>query len=692
MRAVTALVLLVTSVVLLACSSSSSSSSGEPPPAASEPELEREARDLVAQMTLAEKVEQLHGAHLYPVKGLWETPPNDRLGLPGLKMVDGPRGVRAGTATTFPVGMARGATWDPELERRVGEVMGEEAAARGADVLLAPTINTLRHPRWGRAQETYGEDTHHLGVMGAAFVTGVQAHVLASVKHYAGNSIEETRYTVDVRMDERTLREQYLAHFEHVVRTARPGSVMSAYNLVNGQYCSENAHLLRDILKGEWGFDGFVESDWVFGTRSTEAAALAGLDVEMPVDAYFGDELIDAVQTGRVPEATVDEAARRVVKKQLELRRDHPVRPGPEIVESEAHVALTREVAERGMVLLRNEGAALPLAGVTSLAVVGELAARANLGDFGSSDARPSAAVSPLAGLVSRAGAVPVTHVAGPSLSGEDVKVVAAASAAVVVVGWTGEDEGERIQDSEGGDRTSLRLSPEQEALIHAVAAINPRTVVVLEAGAAVVVRPWVDEVAGLLMAWYPGQQGGAALARLLFGDAAPAGRLSITFPRDESQLPPFDNSSSVVEYGFLHGYRYVERQGATPEYPFGFGLSYTTFTLSNLRLDAARISTDGATTARVDVTNAGAVAASELVQLFVATKGSKVERAPRDLRAFARVELAPGETRTVSLPLAARDLAYWDAASGGFVVEASSVDVEAATATASLRAPLEIR
>ncbi|MCC6645510.1 MAG: glycoside hydrolase family 3 C-terminal domain-containing protein [Polyangiaceae bacterium] len=692
MRAITSLTLASLLALVPVVPACTSSPDDAPPAAEAEPEIDRRTRELVAQMTLAEKVEQLHGSHLYPVGGLWETTANERLGLPGLKMVDGPRGVRAGKATTFPVGMARGATWDPELERRVGEAMGEETAARGGDVLLAPTVNILRHPRWGRAQETYGEDTHHLGVMGAAFVMGAQEHVLASVKHYAGNSIEETRYEVDVRMEARTLREVYLPHFEHIVRTARPGSVMTAYNLVNGQYCSENPHLLRDILKGEWGFDGFVESDWVFGTRSTDAAALAGLDVEMPVDAYFGDKLVASVEAGRVPEAVVDEAARRVVKKQLELRRDHPTRPPPEVVESAPHVALARLVAERGVVLLRNVGDALPLTGVTSLVVVGPLGATANLGDFGSSDARPTQAISPLAGLTARAGATPVTYVAGPTLSAEDVKLVGAASAAVVVVGWTGKDEGERIMDKEGGDRASLRLSADQEAMIHAVAAASPRTIVVLEAGAAVVVRPWVDEVAAVLMAWYPGQEGGAALARLLFGDAAPAGRLPITFPRDEAQLPPFDDTSSVVEYGYLHGYRHVERAGETPEFPFGFGLTYTTFSLSNLRLDAPEIGASGATTARVDVTNTGGVAASELVQLFVATRGSKVERAPRDLRAFARVELAPGETQTVSLPVAARDTAYWDDGSGRFVVEPLGVDVEVATATARLTAALTLR
>ncbi|MSO58664.1 MAG: glycoside hydrolase family 3 protein, partial [Thermoleophilia bacterium] len=359
--------LLLLPCLIPACSSAPAA----PPPAK---DLEARVAELVGQMTLEEKVEQMHGSQLYTVADLWVTPDNERLGLAGLRMVDGPRGVRAGKATTFPVGMARGATWDPELERRVGAAMGKEAAAKGASVLLAPTINTLRHPRWGRAQETYGEDTHHIGRMGTAFVLGAQEHVIASVKHLAANSIEETRFEVDVRMDERTLREVYLPHFERVVRDARPGSVMTAYNTLNGQHCSESGHLLRDILKGEWGFEGFVESDWFFGTRSTVPAAMAGLDIEMPTGLWFSFKLMQAVEEGRVPQSVVDEAVRRIVKKKLEFVRDHPTPPPASVVESAEHRALTREVAERSFVLLRNEKGALPLSNLGSLAVVGTLA------------------------------------------------------------------------------------------------------------------------------------------------------------------------------------------------------------------------------------------------------------------------------------------------------------------------------
>jgi len=275
-------------------------------------ELEMRVNDLVSQMTLEEKVAQMAGeGSIFLPEGerLWTVPGVERLGIPPFKMADGPRGV--GTvegATTFPVGMARGATWNPEVEQRVGSAMGRELRAIGGNVLLAPTINNLRHPSWGRSQETYGEDVHHLSRMAVAFVRGVQEYVLANPKHYAANSIEDTRFQVDVTIDERTLREIYLPHFRAAVIEGGAASIMSAYNSVNGQFCGENEHLLRQILKTEWGFDGFVLSDWIFGTQSTVGSALNGLDLEMPVARVYGDELLAAVADGGVPESVIDEA------------------------------------------------------------------------------------------------------------------------------------------------------------------------------------------------------------------------------------------------------------------------------------------------------------------------------------------------------------------------------------------------
>ena len=366
-------------------------------------------------------------------------------------MVDGPRGVRAGNATAFPVGMARGATWDPALERLVGDAIAKEAVAKGANVLLAPTMNLLRHPGWGRAQETYGEDTHHMTVMSAAFIEGAQQHLIATAKHYALNSIEDTRFEVDVSTDERTLREIYLRHFRHAVMQTGVGAVMSAYNSVNGFYCAENEHLVRDILKDEWGFDGFVMSDWFLGVHSTTESALAGLDVEMPAPVFYGPKLRDAVDGGDVPISIIDDAVTRIVTTKLRFDIAQPAAFGDEVVESDEHIELAREVARRSITLLKND-AALPLGSGDSIALVGSLAATANLGDDGSSAVHPSSSISPLAGLEALANEVTLIDNDAPTTS--DEASIAAADAAVVVVGLTGEDEGENLGTS-GGDRDS---------------------------------------------------------------------------------------------------------------------------------------------------------------------------------------------------------------------------------------------
>jgi beta-glucosidase len=641
-----------------------------------DPEVERRIDRLLPQMTLEEKVRQMHGAGLVVRDGMWFTHGIERLGIPGYQMVDGPRGVHeaTGNATAFPVAMARGATWDPDLERRIGEAIGLEVAAKGGNVLLAPTINLLRHPRWGRAQETYGEDVHHLSRFGVAFVEGAQQHVLADVKHYAANSIEDTRFSVDVQIDERTLREQYLPAFHAAVTEANVASVMSAYNLVNGAYASENAPLLRHILKDEWGFHGWVVSDWLLAVRSTAPSALAGLDIEMPAPAHYGEPLVEAVREGEVPMEVIDDAVRRIVRRQFEYKLDDPpARPPAEVVESEAHKQLAREAARKSMVLLENRDGALPLspAGITSLVVAGALADAVNLGDVGSSDVHPTLTVTPLEGLTARLSGAAVAHVAQADVLGaEEEAAVADADAVVVVVGLTAEDEGENIPARPGGDRVRMGLSPEHVALVQAVAALSDRTIVVLQGGSAITVEEWVDDVEAVVMAWYSGMEGGTALAELLAGDVNFSGKLPVTVPVSEDQLPVFDNESLSVVYDYFHGYRHVDHTGAAPRYPFGFGLSYTTFAYANLAVQSATLGPEDTLVATVEVTNTGAMAGDEVVQLYVGYDGSAVQRAVRDLRGFARVSLTPGETRTVTLEVPVRDLAYWDAGAGAFVVE----------------------
>ncbi len=663
-------------------------------------EIETRITLALAELSPEEKLTLTHGAGLGLglVDQVWLVEGNARLGFPGLRMLDGPRGVSSFTdkrATAFPVAMMRGATWDPALEERVGRAIADELRASGGDVLLAPTLNLLRHPRWGRAQETYSEDGVHLGELGVAFIRGVQsASVLASAKHFAANSIENTRHMVDVQIDERTLREIYLPQFHRAVVDGHVASVMSAYNKVNGLYCDLQAHLLTDILKNEWQFAGFVESDWVLGTHGDVDSLRAGLDIEMPEDRHFR-RLGAALANGTLDERELDATVRRILRAQLCFGLDTrtPV-DDPSGRETPAHLALAREVAQRGMVLLRNEPAdgapagapaVLPLApAVTRIAVLGRAADAENIGDTGSSNVEPTEVVTALEGLVARAGsAVTVTHVPGTALDAAGEATVRAADVVVIVTGLLAADEGEFTVGA--GDRASLALDAAEVALIRAVAAIHPAVVVVLEGGAAIL-TDWESEIESLLFAFYPGAQGGHALADLVFGDVAPSGRLPFSIPERESDLPLFDNVSPVVTYGFFHGYRHLGHEGLTARHAFGEGLTYTQFAYSELALDATTLAADGTLEASVLVTNTGSVEARETVQLYVAAIGSRVERAPHDLRAFAQVELAPGASERVTLRVAADDLRFWDTAMLRWELEAIDYEMRVGASSGDIR------
>ncbi len=656
--------------------------SGENGPGAAA--IEARLDEIIDDLSLEEKVAQMAGSFIFTIRGLWHTPGIERFGLPGYRMTDGPRGLTTNSplygavgqspSTCFPVGMARGATFDVELEERIGRAIGLEVRAVGGNVVLAPVINILRQPGWGRAQETYGEDTHHIGRMGAAFIRGAQENVIASVKHFALNSIENTRFEVDVQIGERALREIYLPHFKKAVMEARAGSVMTAYNSSNGYFCSENQHLLSEILKGEWGFDGFVESDWLWGTHSTAAAVNAGLDIEMPFADHFGDKLLNAVTAKEVSLETIDGAVRRILRKQLEFELDtRSYDAAPDMVDEKVHGDLALEAAAKSIVLLKNDEAALPLdrEEVTSIAVVGSFAEIGRTGDEGSSNVNPAYLITPMDGLQNRAGSVEIRSFPEDLLSAENKADIGAADAAIVIVGFTPEQEGERLDIfNTGGDRDILDLSVEHEALIREVSDSNQRTIVVIEAGSAVTMESWHADVEAVLLAWYPGQEGGNAIADVLFGDVNPSGRLPLSIPVSLAQLPEFDTSSTLVTYDYFHGYRHLDRHAETPRYPFGYGLSYTEFGYSGLMLSDDVIESDGVLAISLDVTNIGERAGSEVVQLYVSYQGSSVERAPKDLKGFARVQLEPGETQTVTINLPAEDLAFYDEQSSSWIVE----------------------
>ena len=655
-------------------------------------EIDQYAGKLLAEMTLTEKVHQMSGD-----TGLWELAKlvtverlkyndspilagrNPRLEIPPVAFSDGPRGVVLHHSTCFPVAMARGASWDLDLERRVGDAIGQEIRAQGGNFYGGLCINLLRHPGWGRAQETFGEDPYLLGEMAVATLEGVQRHnVMACAKHYAMNSIEMVRTKLNVNVSERTLREVYLPHFKRAV-DGGVASVMSSYNRVRGDYAGENATLLRKILKEEWGFRGFVMSDFFAGLYDGPKAARAGLDLEMPAALCYGKKLIAAVESGAVPREVVDDSVRRLLRRKIEYStRPDVMRYAAALVASQPHIELAREAAEKSMVLLRNQGNLLPLdkSHIGTLAVIGRLAGEENTGDHGSSRVYPPYVVTPLEGLRRYLGSgAQVIYESGADLA-RARQLAKTAGAVVIVAGYDFRDEGEYIPEmpnpaDRGGDRRNLHLRPEDVKLIQDVAPDNPRTIVVLNGGSAILMEEWKDKVSSILMAWYPGMEGGTALARILFGEVNPSGKLTVTFAKDPAQFPPFDPPyQGSVEYGYYHGYTLAEKRGHAPSFPFGYGLSYTSFQYSNLKLGATQIAPDGELAVSADVTNTGSRSGEEVVQLYVGFPNAKVDRPLKLLRGFARIALSPGEKKTVAFTVRAQELAWYDPDTSAWRVE----------------------
>ncbi len=658
-------------------------------------QIESQGRMILDELSLDEKVRQMSGDDpflpgLFSLAVAYNRHPipageNLRRKIPGIRFSDGPRGVVMDHATCFPVSMARAATWDPALEERVGDAIGVEARSLGANFFAGVCINLLRHPAWGRAQETYGEDPFLLGAMGSALVRGVQRHIMACVKHFALNSIENARMKVNVKVSERTLREVYLPHFKRCIE-AGAAAVMSAYNRVNGETCGQNLHLLRDILKNDWGFEGFVISDFVFGIYDAKKAALAGLDIEMPLQCHYHRHLKRLVEAGEVPLSAIDDAVLRILRQKLRFAQvGEPGRYRPQAVFSAEHRQLARQVAQKAIVLLKNDPVRgspplLPLdpARVRRLAVIGELAGTAPTGDHGSGQVHSTHAASISEGLKAALGKQKVDYGRGWSLA-EAQRLAQGADAVVVVVGFNYQNEGEKA-GATGGDRRSLALHQIDEALIRAVRSLNPNTIVVLIGGSAIITETWRSLVPAILMAWYPGCEGGHAVADVLTGRANPSGKLPCVFPRSLRQLPPFDpfidpaktarNITPEIEYGYYHGYRLMEQTGERPAFPFGFGLSYTTFAYQNLRLSQDRLGKGDTLLVRVDVANTGLRPGEEVAQLYIGYPGLGVDRPRRDLKGFARLSLAPGETQTAEMAVPVSELAYYDEASASWVVE----------------------
>jgi beta-glucosidase len=808
--------------------------------------LEQRVEELLGKLTLKEKVSLLSG------KDRWSTTPIERLGIPSVITTDGPHGVRTepmwegridSPATSFPTGVSMASSWNTELIERVGVALAEETRALACDILLGPCVNIVRAPLAGRNFETYSEDPYLAARIGVAYVRGVQSrNVGTSLKHYACNNQEFERMRGSSVVDERTLREIYLPAFEAIVKETQPWTVMCAYNRINGVYASQHYHLLTEILREEWGFEGVVISDWGANHTIVESVQ-GGLDIEMPGPArYYGDFLVDAVNHWQVDEAEVDDAARRVLRMILRSgRMDDPADLPAGAVNTSEHQTLARELAEESIVLLKNAGDVLPLkANVKRVAVIGPNAAEARIGGGGSSYLEPPYRVSPLEGLRLRlddevevdyergcdnfveppvlrpAYLVPPggegqgllgSYYDNADLSGEasaeridstvafwrlrppaeidadafsvrwmgtltvpdtgrhvfklggagfcrvyldgellvdlaydrpwgPTREVGEASVYVELVGGRSYDiaieyvkpaevfpivyarfayapepeKDDRLAravalakrsdvaivcagmpmgyDSEGRDRPDMALPGPQAELIRAVAEANAHTVVVLNCGAPVEL-PWIDDVPALVLAYYPGQEGGNALARILMGDVNPSGKLSVTYPKRYEDNPTFVNypGGREVHYGegIFVGYRYYDQKDVEPLFPFGFGLSYTTFDYSDLQVPEA-VQPGEPVEVSVTVTNTGARPGKEIVQLYVADKVSSLARPPKELKGFEKVALDPGESKTVGFVLDQRALSFYDPAQRRWVPEPGAFEVLVGSSSRDIR------
>ncbi len=652
---------------------------------------------LVAQLTLDEKALLLEGVDAWNTNGV------ERLGIRRLFLTDGPHGVRkvranagafglaeAEPSTSFPTSTTLAKTWDPDLAREVGAAIGRESAALGVDVLLAPGVNIMRSPLCGRNFEYFSEDPLVSGVFGTAFVQGVQSQgVATSVKHFAANSNEDYRFVGDSVVDERALREIYLRAFERIVKEARPATVMCAYNQLNGVYCSDSRELLTGTLRDEWGFDGLVMTDWG-ATHDRVAGLVAGCDLDMPGQvAHNHAEIIAATHDGRLPAEVLDQAVGRVLALVEHCTHDHDAEP----VDAAIHAALAERAATEGAVLLGNDGT-LPLDRTRGgLVVIGEQFERMRYQGAGSSLISPPATVSPRDAFDAR-------HIGyryargyralGPKLDAAlEHEALDTARDADTVLLFAGLGD---LEESEGFDRTSMALPAAQVRLLDALVDAGARVVLVLSTGSPVEI-PRQEELAAVLLLSLPGMNGGEATARLLFGEANPSGKLTESWPRtaaDASCAADYNRSAVAAYYESIYvGYRFHDKAGTDLRYPFGHGLSYTTFAYRDLAVTVG----DGRVEASLTVSNTGDRAGAEVVQLYVRNNRGEVFKADKELRAFAKVQIGAGAEQRVSLGFDLADLAYWDVDTHDWVLENGDYEVLLAASASDVRmaAPLTV-
>lgn len=655
--------------------------------------------DLIKKMTLEEKAAICTGA------SPWTTTPVDRLDIPKISFSDGPHGVRrvadvndfiTGSlpATCFPTASCTASSWDVALIHAMGQALAEECIALGVDVVLGPGTNMKRTPLCGRNFEYFSEDPYLAGQMAASFINGVQSKgVGTSLKHFATNNQETRRMTISAEIDERALREIYLPAFETAVKTAQPWTVMCSYNKLNGVYASENHHLLVDILKNDWGFEGFVISDW--GAVHDRVASLrGGLDLEMPGPRERRVKaVVESVLSGELSESVVDESVRRilgVVFKAIKTPKDGSF-------DHIAHHLLARRIAAEGMVLLKNNGV-LPLKDQKNIAVIGRSAKEAYFQGGGSSHNYPTQLDNPYQELQKLAGEAKLSYAEGypdddrynQNLIDKAVINASAAEIALLFLALP------KTKESEGYDREDLDLTPQQVALVKAVTTAQPKTVVILNNGAPVVMSEWIDGAAAVVEAWMMGQAGGGAIADVLYGRVNPSGKLAETFPFKLADTPAhinFPGGNDVVRYGegIFIGYRYYDAKEMPVLFPFGFGLSYTTFEYRNPKVSAESFKDMDGVTVSVDVTNTGKVAGKEIVQVYVHDHKSRLIRPPKELKGFVKVELLPGETKTVTLALELRAFAYYHPGYQQWITEDGQFDILIGASSNDIRGSLTI-
>ncbi len=642
---------------------------------------------LLNEMTIKERVRLLQGHALgvtaknfltkgrfyngeaYPAGGC------KRLGIPPVMFTDGPRGIVMGKCTCFPVSMLRGASFDDELEYRIGEVFAKEASALNANLFAGVCINLLRNPMWGRAQETYGEDPYLLGRMGVALTKAMQDNgIIACPKHYALNSIEDLRFSANVIADERTLYEVYLPHFKKCI-DAGAMSIMGAYNRVNGTYACENKELLTDILHDKWGFDGFSLSDFFYGIYDAKRSLKAGMDMEMPYLFRYAT-LSYLLKKGEITEDDINKSAVRILRALISTLPKYE-KQDKSVILSDEHITLAREAATKGIVLLKNEDKVLPVTEGKKIAVVGRYANKRNTGDHGSSNVFSPYAITPYEGIKNRFGEENVSVYNGSSCK-DAMKTSANCDYIVVCVGSDWLQEGEFLVNlgnvkkkpkGSGGDRADLRIPEEDVTLIKALSTLGKKLIVNIMGGSAYIIKDWIDLADSVIMSFYSGIEGGNALADIISGDVTPAGKLPFTIANNAEDYPPFLHLGAEdknIEYGYYHGYTLFDKNGIEAHFPFGFGLSYTDFVTKCISCQKG----EDKITVTVSVENKGKFDGDEVIQIYVGSDSTEKDRPVKVLKGFKRVSVKAKESIITDVDVLIDDIKFYNPENGNWELD----------------------